>query len=121
MARARGEVVKKCRLAEGVAVRRSSRGKEGINWRKELARLRKKRSGSVGKNGKGKREKRLEKLSAAGKIFTRRREKEGGCRRKVEGRRRGAMEEVECGTGIFWKGAGEKLGGVGVELRQKWT
>jgi hypothetical protein len=56
-----------------------------------------------------------------GKFFTRRREKEGECRRKVEGRGRGVVEEVECGTGIFWKGAGEKLGGVGVGLRKKWN
>lgn len=31
------------------------------------------------------------------------------------GRKLSAVQE------IFWKGAGEKLGGVGVELRKKWN
>lgn len=52
-----------------VEARRSSRSKEGSNWRKELARLRKKRNEGAGKNGKGQREKRREKLRATGKIF----------------------------------------------------
>jgi len=71
VAGARGGVVKKLQVSreEGVAVRRSGRGKERSNCRKELARLRKKRSEGVGKNGKGQREKLLEKLNAAGRIF----------------------------------------------------
>lgn len=44
------------------------------------------------------------------KFFTRRREKEGGCRRKVEGRGRGVVEEVECGTGNFLEGCRRKVG-----------
>jgi hypothetical protein len=56
-----------------------------------------------------------------GEFFTRRREKEGGCRRKVGGLGRELWKKLSAVQRIFWKGAGEKLGGVGVGLRKKWN